>query len=197
MKKLFAALFACFTLSANASLIPVDLSGGVAYNGQFTSGTFTPSNSGSVLTMQGDNWIAFKGPFEINADTVIEIMFSSSNVREIHGFGFDDDLNFSFNQQTNRVFQLAGTQRNFGIQDFNTYTGGGVSQSFSIPVGQYFTGTFNYFLLINDDDNTSNASSVFGANISANAVNAPSHVALFALGLMGLSLHACRRRKAK
>jgi hypothetical protein len=202
MKRVIAALIACFSISAQASLIPVDLSGGVEYNGQFTSGAFTTNSDNTVLTMNGDNWIAFQGPFVVDTNTVVNVSFSSTNVREIHGFGFDNDLSFNFSQQTQRVFQLAGSQRNFGIQDFRTYTGSGV-ETFSIPIGQFFTGTFTYILFINDDDAAGEANSVFGLEFTesglaaermAAQVSAPSHLAMLALGIAGMCFRSRRSK---
>ncbi|PJF32770.1 MAG: hypothetical protein CUN57_04150, partial [Phototrophicales bacterium] len=68
---------------------------------------------------------------------------------EIHGIGFDTD-NSIVGSGPNR-FQLFGTERN-GRQNFNNYDPSQGWQSYQIPVGNFFTGDFNYLTLINDHD---------------------------------------------
>lgn len=187
MKYLLGLVVVIFMGSAHASLLQVDLSGAVAYPQQYHSGTHSSNTEGSVLTMDGNNWVAISGLFEITSNTIFEFDFSSSNVGEIHGIAFENDLNFNFAEQSARTFQIAGSQGGFGIQDFNTYSGSG-TESFSIDIGNYFTGTYNYMIFINDDDSSSqNANSVYGTEQTSTAnVSAPSTLALLLIASMVL-----------
>ena len=44
--------------------------------------------------MFGNNWVAFEGVYNITADTILQVTFSSSQIGELHGFGFDNDIIF-------------------------------------------------------------------------------------------------------
>jgi hypothetical protein len=83
----------------------------------------------------------------VTADTVLEFDFSSSAQGEIHIIGFDSDLSVS----ANRGFQLYGTQL-WGILDFANYTSADGTKHYVIPVGQFYTGTFQYLFFGNDHD---------------------------------------------
>lgn len=174
--------------SANAGFTPVNFTSFVNYGTQTTNGTY--SNTSNTLTMSGNNWLATQGPFNITANTVMEVRFSSTQVREIHGIGFDTDLNFNLGQQSGRTFQLAGSQSNFGIQDFNTYSGPG-AQVFTIDIGSYFTGNFDYLVFINDDDANEMAESVY-FEVGFMNVNAPSSLALVLLAAFAFVYRAKR-----
>ncbi|MGB5596583.1 MAG: hypothetical protein WBM62_21460, partial [Crocosphaera sp.] len=64
------------------------------------------------------------------------------------GIGFDTDDSIS----ANTTFQLYGTQT-WGIQDFDNYQYVGDGwQTYSITVGDYFTGGFNSLVFANDYD---------------------------------------------
>ena len=81
-----------------------------------------------------------------NPNTVIEFDFDSKTEGEIHGIGFDNDSRAS----NDRIFKVHGSQ-DWGILDYdNQYVGG--SRSFTIPVGQFYTGNFDRLVLACDDD---------------------------------------------
>ena len=111
---------------------------------------FTSTNTGSFsasgcnINLQGNIWRRTNQTFTISSNSVLTFNFSSNGTGEIHGIGFDQDNTAS----SNRVFKLIGSQ-NWGIDDFS-YNGG--NQSFSIPVGQYFTGSGYRLILVNDKD---------------------------------------------
>ncbi|MDH6061155.1 hypothetical protein NWP17_12015, partial [Chrysosporum bergii ANA360D] len=67
---------------------------------------------------------------------------------EIHGIGFD--MNNDHNNPQN-FFQLSGTQ-NWGQKNYKNYTTGHGWKAYTINVGDYFTGNFNYLTLVNDHD---------------------------------------------
>ncbi|GLS25044.1 reprolysin-like metallopeptidase [Marinibactrum halimedae] len=105
-------------------------------------GTFTANDC--TIELNGNIWRATTETFTVSASSRLEFDFSSNEIGEIHGIGLTQGSGAS----SNRVFKLAGSQ-NYGIDDF-TYNGG--TQSFSIPVGQYFTGSGFRLILVSDDD---------------------------------------------
>jgi hypothetical protein len=141
----------------------------------FTNTTpFTSVNSGSAnvvegcrIELSGNIWRATEQTFNITPDTVIEFTFSGNSQGEIHGIGFDGDSSAS----GNRIFQLDGSQ-NWGIRDFD-YTADGDAQTFTIPVGQYYTGTNMRLVVVNDKDSgTENNTGTF-TNVVVNSPEPP------------------------
>ena len=122
------------------------------------SGSFTAS--GCTISLTGNIWRATEETFTISSDSVLTFDFTANETGEIHGIGFDADNTAS----SNRIFDLAGTQ-NWGITDFS-YTGG--TQTFSIPVGQYFTGSNMKLILVNDKDSgtTNNTTTISNVTLS-------------------------------
>ena len=129
----------------------VDSYGG---NSQDLSGTVAIRDAGLSLYLDGNRWQKIDFPYTVTADTVIEFDFQSTVQGEIHGLGFDDDLSIS----DNRSFRVYGTQ-NWGIADFATYSGG--VTHYTIPVGQFYTGNFQYLFFINDDDSSAAGNSLY------------------------------------
>ena len=64
----------------------------------------------------------------------------------MHAIGLDTDLNVS----VEHAIQFYGTQQT-SLRQFETYIGSG-SQHYRISIGEFFTGDFQYVVLINDDD---------------------------------------------
>jgi hypothetical protein len=58
-----------------------------------------------------------------------------------------------------RTFQVFGSQT-WVIQDFHSYVAPGVVR-YEIPVGQFYTGDFDYLVVLTDDDANANAESTF------------------------------------
>ena len=122
---------------------------------QDKTGTVEIRDAGLSLFLEGNRWQKIVFPYTVTADTVIEFDFQSTVQGEVHGLGFDDDLAIS----PNRSFKVYGTQ-NWGLSTFATYKGNGVTH-FKIPVGQFYTGTFQYLFFINDDDSNPTGNSLY------------------------------------
>ena len=122
---------------------------------QDSFGTATIEDGGATLHLMGNRWKAFEFPYTVTTSTVLEFDFSSSHEGEIHGIGFDTDRNLS----SESFFQVYGTQP-WGIGTFNNYSGTAVKK-YVIPVGEHFTGTFQYLFFAMDDDNTKDGDSIF------------------------------------
>ncbi|MEL6105640.1 MAG: Ig-like domain-containing protein [Planctomycetota bacterium] len=150
------------TLEARA-MLAADIDFGTAAissygGGQDAGGVATVENDGASLRLSGNTWKAIELPYDVTADTVLEFDFQSSNEGEIHGIGFDNDRRLS----NRRIFELYGTQR-WGLQSFNDYAEDAPeSTRYRIPVGEFFTGEFEFLVLANDHDASGgDAESVF------------------------------------
>ena len=92
--------------------------------------------------------------YTVTSNTVIEFEFSSSSQGEIHGVGFENDNSLT----SSRYFKVHGTQ-SYGITNFDNYTSGTVS--YTIPVGNSYTGSMSRLVFINDNDAGSGNNSIF------------------------------------
>jgi hypothetical protein len=132
-----------------------------SYSATQDTGIATVSNDQSSINLEGSAWKSLNLFGFITEKTVLSFDFESDAEGEIHGIGFTNehgDLESAF-------FQLDGLQE-IGIQDFNdAYETGSGSKSYIIPVGEYFTGSADQLVLVNDDDADLGAMSSF-SNIS-------------------------------
>ena len=121
-----------------------------AYSNQDASGSVSVEHGGDTLLMEGNRWRRSAQSFNVAADTEIRFLFQSGAQGEIHGIGFDEDQTLTNNQ---RIFQFWGTQ-NWGgaIQFTPRYSSVGDFESFTIPVGQFYTGNDMRLVLVNDKD---------------------------------------------
>ncbi|MCD9459040.1 M12 family metallo-peptidase [Marinibactrum halimedae] len=121
-------------------------------------GSAEVSEDGCSITLTGNEWRITNSEYQVTSDTVITFEFSTGGVEgEIQGVGFDSDNGAS----SNRIFQLTGTQ-DWGIDDYS-YTGG--TQTFTIPVGQFYTGNNMGFVIANDKDSGSTTNTVTVSNV--------------------------------
>ncbi len=129
-------------------------SAGVDANGNNIAATV--ENGGVTLSLNGNTWKSINFPYEVTANTVIEFDFSSSSQGEIHGIGLDNDDNIS----ASRLFEIYGTQI-WGIQAFHNYDVAPDVKHYVIPVGEYYTGSFDRLVFAMDDDAAAIGESVF------------------------------------
>lgn len=116
--------------------------------GQDASGSVTVEDGGSTLHMVGNLWKKISFPYVVTADTVLEFDFKSTVQGEIHGIGFDVDNSIS----SGYTFRVYGTQ-GWGIGAFANYGGSAPDwKHYTIPVGQYYTGSMNYLIFAMDHD---------------------------------------------
>lgn len=136
---------------------------------QYVAGQDVPA-SGPV-TVTGNTEVTFSGNlwkrkainYTITSETVLVFQYRSTAIPEISTIGFDNDADYL--NDSNR-FWLYGTQisgvTHHAMTSTFEYTGtGGAWQEIEIPVGEYFTGTFNYLNFINDDDTVPYGNSSF------------------------------------
>ncbi len=123
--------------------------GTISYSNQDADGVVTVEEGGDAIFLEENTWRRTTQTFNITANTVIEFEFQSTNEGEIHGIGFDEDDTLTNNT---RIFQLHGTQTwGSAFQDFNNYAGTALT-TYTIPVGQFYTGASMFLVLVNDDD---------------------------------------------
>lgn len=115
-------------------------------SGQDGQGTVETLSNGTTLKLTGNRWRSINISGVITPDTVLEFDFKSNIEGEVHAIGLDNNGIMS----ANRAFKLYGTQR-WGIGNFS-YTGRGATQQIVIPVGQFYTGSFDRMFFIMDQD---------------------------------------------
>ena len=128
-----------------------------SFSTQDANGANSIGNGGLSLTLTNNTWKYIDFPYTVTANTVIELEFSSTSEGEIHGIGFENDNSLS----SSFYFKFYGTQ-NYGITNFDNYTSG--VRTYTIPVGDSYTGTMDRLVFINDNDAGSGNNSTF-ANV--------------------------------
>ncbi|SNR38768.1 Por secretion system C-terminal sorting domain-containing protein, partial [Maribacter sedimenticola] len=116
-----------------------------------------------TLRLTGNAWKKVQVDRIITAGTVLEFDVRISGLGEIQGIGFDNDNSLTAPYGENFV-QVAGTQTDFGLQAYRTYSGNDWV-SYSIPVGEYFTGSFTYMLFAGDKDSNGSSQESYYRNI--------------------------------
>ena len=126
----------------------------LSYGGksQNTSITSTVSND-NELKLEGNGWrrLDITG-YEITEDTVLKFDFAGNGKAEVQGIGFDND-NVISGKDSRNFFQVDGRQ-SWGIEDLDDYIVGSDNEftQYSIAVGDFFTGKFDFLTIGNDDD---------------------------------------------
>ncbi|WP_281986438.1 T9SS type A sorting domain-containing protein [Aquimarina aggregata] len=121
---------------------------------QDRAGDFSIGNSGNALTLTNNTWKYILMNYDVTANTVIEFDFSSTNQGEIHGLGFEDNNSLT----SSRYFKVHGTQ-NYGVTNYDNYSSG--TTKYIIPVGNFYTGSMDRLVFINDNDAGSGNNSTF------------------------------------
>ena len=132
----------------------------ISYGGSQDQGSATILDNGQTIRLQNNAWKAILLDYEVTENTVISFNFGSTNQGEIHGIGFDNNNSIS----SNRTFRLFGTQ-NWGISNYDNYSNVGYWTSYSIPVGDFYTGDFNRLFFVMDEDAQPRDGNSFFTNI--------------------------------
>jgi len=143
----------CITINFNDDPI-------VSYGGGQDQGTATILDGGNTIRLQNNAWKAILLDYEVTENTIISFDFGSTQQGEIHGIGFDNNNSIS----SNRTFRLFGTQ-NWGISNYDNYTNVGYWTSYSIPVGDFYTGDFDRLFFVMDHDSQPRNGTSFFTNI--------------------------------
>ena len=125
--------------------------GGVRQNPDISA---TLNNNRTQLELEGNGWrrLDITG-YDINANTRLQFEFASNGEAEIQGIGFDNNNNISRSDDGGKFFQVDGSQ-SWGIEDLDQYSSMGTNgfTQYDIPVGDFFTGEFDFLTLANDHD---------------------------------------------
>ncbi|MGK0188963.1 MAG: hypothetical protein ACI9R3_004779 [Verrucomicrobiales bacterium] len=116
-------------------------------------GTYSIHGEGEEIRFKDNAWKSINFSYTVTADTVIEFEFKSTKQGEIHGIGFESDNSIS----SSRIFRVYGSQ-DWGWSNYDNYDnyGGSGWESYSIPVGQFYTGSFSKLVFVTDDDYSGN-----------------------------------------
>ena len=137
--------------------------GVTGYDTTQDKGSHEIQDTGNTIMLSGNSWKKADLGQSITVNTVLEFEVRISGLGEVHGIGFEND-NFLSTNYGSHFFQVAGTQTDYGIQTFRTYTGNGWV-SYSIPVGQYITGNFAYMVFSGDKDSNGTTQESYYRNI--------------------------------
>lgn len=105
-----------------------------SYAGNRDIGSYTILNGGSALYLHNNAMKYIDIDYEVTANTVVELEFSSSQITQLHAIGFDHNKAISLNL----AFKLYGTANANKVNNqYGTYAPSGYKQ-FHIPVGQHY-----------------------------------------------------------
>ncbi|AFY56142.1 hypothetical protein Riv7116_3694 [Rivularia sp. PCC 7116] len=109
-------------------------------------------SSDNELNIKGNRWQKLEINSTITEKSILRFEFAGNGNGEIQGIGFDND-NVINTQDGKRFFQVDGSQ-SWGIENLSQFIVGksGDKDIYEIPVGQFFTGDFEYLTIANDDD---------------------------------------------
>ncbi len=128
------------------------------FSNQDSDGDFSINTSGTALSLSNNTWKYIALNYTITENTVIQFDFSSTSEGEIHGVGFENDNELS----SDFYFKVYGTQ-NYGVTNFDNYAGG--TQTYVIPVGDFYTGAADRVVFINDQDAAGNTPNSLFSNV--------------------------------
>ncbi|MEO0839917.1 MAG: hypothetical protein AAF063_13570 [Cyanobacteria bacterium J06643_5] len=122
-------------------------------------------SSNNELNIQGNRWQKLEINSTITEKSVLRFEFAGKGNSEIQGIGFDNN-NVINTQDGKRFFQVDGSQ-SWGIDNLSQFIVGksGDKDIYEIPVGQFFTGDFEYLTIANDDDRSNPESESKFSNI--------------------------------
>jgi Ca2+-binding RTX toxin-like protein len=116
---------------------------------QDAAGSASIVDDGNGIEITGNAWKKVNYTYEVTANTVLTFEYLSSQQGELQAIGLETDNDFS----NSPIYQLYGTESLPYFHYDYDYTGAGEWQSFSIAVGEDFTGAITYLAFINDHDN--------------------------------------------
>ncbi|RZS90593.1 trypsin-like peptidase domain-containing protein [Aquimarina brevivitae] len=125
-----------------------------SFANQDAAGNYSIGSGGAAISMANNTWKFIPLNYTVTPNTVIEFDFSSTSQGEIHGIAFENDNSLS----SSRVFKVHGTQ-SYGIRNYDDYAGG--TKKYTIAVGNFYTGTMDRLVFINDNDSGSGNTSTF------------------------------------
>lgn len=111
------------------------------------AGIYEIEDDGQTIYLANNAWKSIDFPYEVTRNTVIAFDFKSTIQGEIHGIGFDNNESISYGY----TFKVHGTQ-NWGLTNYDNYTGNASWQSYEIPVGDFYVGMADRLFFATDQD---------------------------------------------
>ena len=114
-------------------------------------------DNGRTIKLAGNAWKKLDYSVTITSESILTFEMKIDTAGEIHAIGFDDSGEI-YNDDT-RLFILSATDSLSNVNkdyELTELPDGWIK--FEIPIGQYYTGTLPYLVLVSDDD--ANASTV-------------------------------------
>ncbi len=151
------------TLADDDNMIcpPIDLNTTYqSFGGGQDNGIATLSENNTVVRISDNAWKYIDFQYNIASNTVLKFDFRSDIQGEIHGIALENDSGLS----SDRTFKLYGTQ-NWGITDFNNYPANGEWVTYTIPIGDFYTGGIDRIMLVTDHDGGGRNGDSFFRNI--------------------------------
>ncbi len=118
-------------------------------------------NGNTELRIRNNAWKFIDFDYSVTSNAVIQFDFRSTIQGEIHGITLESDNTLS----SNISFKVHGTQ-NWGIQDFDNYPNNGQWVTYTIDVGNFYTGTADRILFIADHDSGPSSGDSFFRNVT-------------------------------
>lgn len=111
--------------------------------------------NGNQLDITGNTWLQLPVNTTVTPDTVLQFDFRSTQKGDIHAIGLDADNSYQYNPDAFNAFRLYGSEWFGPNSNTYKYTNSGNWQTFTINLGQYFSGNFDHIYFANDHDVTS------------------------------------------
>ncbi len=116
------------------------------------NGTVEISSNNNEVNLSGNRWQRLEINSTITKNTVLRFEFTGNGKAEIQGIGFDNDNAISSTPDSGHFFQVNGSQ-SWGIENLSRFIVGKDDKNiYEIPVGEFFTGDFDFLTIANDDD---------------------------------------------
>lgn len=131
-----------------------------SFGGAQDRGEFAVLNGGTELLVSENGWKAILLNYTVTEETIIEFDFKSTIPAEIHAIGFDNDNSLSAEQ----TIQVGGTQ-DWGHTQYSNYDGSGEWRTYQIPVGNFYTGSYNRLFFAADHDGGARNGNSFFRNV--------------------------------
>ena len=115
------------------------------------------NGAGSLATISGNVWKRFPLSYAVTPDTVLQFTVSGTETGELVGIALDNDNN-SLNTgpaSSKRAFMIGGSDTSaldWASRVDPAYVANAPAQTYTIPVGTFFTGSVVNLGLIGDDD---------------------------------------------
>lgn len=132
----------------NGDCLPIDFTQYTIdpYGGLQDIGDYELLDGGTVLKIANNAWKSIALDYAVTPNTTITFEFRSDREGEIHGIGFDDNDQISYN----RTFKVYGTQ-GWGILNYDNYSGS-TWKTYTIPIGNFYQGNFDRLFFVADHD---------------------------------------------